>query len=1113
MLKQYCDDQSASNKNDVDFPDLLSIWSFAAQSNAESLLSAIPAALAQFFRTISSELDFREFGISLCHSLLKRDQLRLIDGGLSAPKFKEHLISPCLRLLTEIVSFDAGTLSGNVFSRRDTLFRRLDALLDNVPSQQESSDRRRPTVRRNAQRLLLALLKYLDADSKAELVSQGKTLHSCIRRLLLDGGDIVRDLLDSFRLHLIETSLPKQIKGRFLNTGNLNQLAALYDYEPEDIDTEKDSAQTLSVREAAHNFLLQLCTTRSGTLLQQAGWYPAGFESEISTKKDDDIIDLGLDSPYYFDEYNTAVPVKNSTSSSFLQSLRPDRDTLQTELVITVFQAAPELVADYFTKRPKLPPTRRDEATWRGQFAFIFSVVNLPIPQNYGWHNATPFVPPPLSIVVESILPRPMDRPTTTQCLKSNDEVTVMSIARLMAKVLAKLDKVQKAFRTVASSPDVWNQASQKLGELVALRAPTYHNIVTALQKTDRDQVLVRQAILECMAMYHKILPMSTAGSKFDVGPRLTEVVDQLLTGQPEGSDQEEDLSSQVVSLAAIAGLSRAMKWWHKPKPDQLCPLLSMIKAYMTNEFLRADSTVKKVIYDVLHRSGSVCPEDYAVDAIVSSLDLREDGDLNVSQPQQVYLFAESCMIRTSKQPVKYLDQLEIAQRDSGDDSPLSLLPVCVAEQWSYILKTSNPTTTNELSIWVARLFAKLQTVGENESVLSDYLRKQMLNQSTKEAERVLLDAFTYQDEQPKRLSQLSKGRPAKQDSEIPTEGKRETGTLATPRHSDTIPMSGSSAAIDLTSIFPPPSPRPSSLKGLTSWGNPDFESELSPPILTSRIARLIHCLSSSLEEVRLQAQQTLQGVMHALSDSTYDEKDQVYLLLGELCETARQHALTASSPPQHPPRQRLTNGETSKQRERDPALPSVVTSLATLLLSILTNPADKMYSKTNRFLMLGPTWTPVTKAIPYWVDQILLREPEADEPYAWEVEVSRLLDVLVSGLRTEQDLDVYRKSNVFERLGSLYVSSALAGKMGMRKKILHVLANTMEVEGGADTLITRVGVRSWLEMVGAREGRESELGKIVEALKGRLEERCSEGYIRQWEEDRPVFKERKGKE
>jgi nucleolar pre-ribosomal-associated protein 1 len=68
VLKQYCDEQSSSNGEELDFPDLLSTWSFAAQSNHEAVLSAVPAALSQFFRTISSELEFRGFGLSLCEA-------------------------------------------------------------------------------------------------------------------------------------------------------------------------------------------------------------------------------------------------------------------------------------------------------------------------------------------------------------------------------------------------------------------------------------------------------------------------------------------------------------------------------------------------------------------------------------------------------------------------------------------------------------------------------------------------------------------------------------------------------------------------------------------------------------------------------------------------------------------------------------------------------------------------------------------------------------------------------------------------------------------------------------------------------------------------------------
>jgi nucleolar pre-ribosomal-associated protein 1 len=1082
VLRQYCDDQ-ASSKNDLDFPDLLATWSFAAQSNSELLLSAVPAALAQFFRTISTELDFREFGLSLCQSLLRREQLLLFDRGLSAPKFKDFLISPCLRLLTETVSFDGGALAGNVFSRRDVVFRRLDTLLDTSPSSQEDTDRRRPTVRRNAQRLLLALLKYLDSESRAELISQGKILHSCIRKLSLDGGDIVRDLLESFRRHLIDADLLKQVKVRFLNPGNLSLLAALYDFELEEADQTDAAQQILSVREAAHTFLVHVCTSASAVLLPQWGWYPSGFGQQTSMSTDDNTIELGLESPYYFDEYKTAIPVNNSNLSSFLQNLRPERDTLQAELITKTFEAAPELVADYFVKRPRLPSTSKDEAAWRNQLAFIFSIINLPVPEGCGSQGGMPALPPPISVVVESILPRPVDRAAISQWLKSSDDIKVMSAARLMTKALEKLTDIQEMFKRAPASADLWIQASSKLGDLMTSRAPTYHDFVTALQQMPRNQFTSRAAILECLATYNQVLPSAARGSKFDVGPLIIEVISQILAENVDAPDREDGLSR----IVKIATSSSTIKWWHKSSSDQLSPFVSLIKVYVTDPFLALDPAIKKPIFEGLQKAGIIRADSAAAEAVTYSLCDRDE---------QVYLFAENCMIRTSKQPVKYLDQLEVAQEATSDDRPVSLIACCVAEQWPYILKTSNASTAKDLAEWVAGLFALLALAGENEVILVRYLRKEMYDQSG-EFRKTLAKAFKYEDEHPDDLPRIGKNT-ATQESH-PSNGLATTPAKVEPM---------STPPFDLTTVFPPSQPLPSSLKGLTKWSNPDFDSELAPPLAASRIARLIQCLCSATDEVRLQAQQTLQTLMHALSKSTHPEKDQLYLLLGEVCETAKQHALTAAAPSRP-----LTNGiSNSQKREKDPSLPSFIAALATLFLSNLTNPADKMYAKTNRYLLLGPTWTPVTRVIPYWIDQILLQEPEYDEPDMWEMEVGRFLDVLIAGMRSEQDLELYRKSGIFERLGSLYFTVPLGGegKVGMKKKILHVFCNTMEVEGGADTLITRVGVRAWLDMVRVHEEREIEMVRVVAALKGKLKERCSKEYIERWESDRPIFRDGK---
>src|SRR6266516_4149600 len=61
ILKEYCDNKASGNDHARCFSDLISTWSFAAQSSNDSLLSAVPAVLALLLRTISTQIEFREF--------------------------------------------------------------------------------------------------------------------------------------------------------------------------------------------------------------------------------------------------------------------------------------------------------------------------------------------------------------------------------------------------------------------------------------------------------------------------------------------------------------------------------------------------------------------------------------------------------------------------------------------------------------------------------------------------------------------------------------------------------------------------------------------------------------------------------------------------------------------------------------------------------------------------------------------------------------------------------------------------------------------------------------------------------------------------------------------
>ncbi|KAI5289586.1 hypothetical protein KEM55_008791 [Ascosphaera atra] len=148
ILKSYCDHQTIKPTDETEhsppacFPDLLATWTYADSNNDGTLLTLLPSILASFLKTVSPYPDFHPFCTSLCKHLLQRDQLRLINRAFQAPKAKEHLISPCLRLLTEMVSFDSGAVAGLVFARREVTFKRLETFLVTGKNASESAGKR-----------------------------------------------------------------------------------------------------------------------------------------------------------------------------------------------------------------------------------------------------------------------------------------------------------------------------------------------------------------------------------------------------------------------------------------------------------------------------------------------------------------------------------------------------------------------------------------------------------------------------------------------------------------------------------------------------------------------------------------------------------------------------------------------------------------------------------------------------------------------------------------------------------------------------------------------------------------------------------------------------------
>jgi nucleolar pre-ribosomal-associated protein 1 len=155
------------------------------------------------------------------------------------------------------------------------------------------------------------------------------------------------------------------------------------------------------------------------------------------------------------------------------------------------------------------------------------------------------------------------------------------------------------------------------------------------------------------------------------------------------------------------------------------------------------------------------------------------------------------------------------------------------------------------------------------------------------------------------------------------------------------------------------------------------------------------------------------------------------------------------------------------------------------------------MYGKVNKYLQKRPSWE-IEKIPSYWIDRVVLHEPENDDGYLEEV--NWLLDLLVNGLRTAQvrrhesriryslkiyakliqDLEIYRRANVFEHILSLYNTSTL--NKSVKSKILHLLFRATQV-GGGTTLITRAAVMSWMESrIAASDSETTLLANLARA-------------------------------
>lgn len=534
------------------------------QSNNESLSAAIVAVLALLLKATSTYIEFREYGNNLCKTLLQEDQIKLLERGISASKAKEHVISPCLRLLTEIVLFDGGTAAPRVYAHRETTFKRLDVFLgmrkriiEAVPENQ-----RRPSIRHNALRYLFANLKLQIRSAKSSILTDGKLIRALFHDIKEDSAAVVLEILNAVKKDVVQDlTLSHLVKSRVFTELNLRSIASLYQSH----DYKNVADETVLVQDEVHALLLCICTTSDQGILRLHPEAHSQVESDLGFGAYETYSKTGSDLP----KFQTRGPVRNLTLASFLQSLRPYADILQCELILAVFQAAPDLISEYFFKKsfsfePKLT------TTWVGYSMFLLSTINLPIPKWQLDQDASGQFPTPphVSSMIEGILPQPLTKKALTRCLNQSTDLIKFFGVRILIAAFQKLAKIQKGLASgivvrQSTSRDLWRQAQVELLNEFRRRCPEMKHVIAVFRGCPNHSALFREAITRLLAMYYKLLPQLALEEKFDISMALSEAMKANIS---EVADLQGGRLRrlELYNLLEIAQRSPDMRWWNK---------------------------------------------------------------------------------------------------------------------------------------------------------------------------------------------------------------------------------------------------------------------------------------------------------------------------------------------------------------------------------------------------------------------------------------------------------------------------------------------------------------------------------------------------------------------
>ena len=209
---------------------------------------------------------------------------------------------------------------------------------------------------------------------------------------------------------------------------------------------------------------------------------------------------------------------------------------------------------------------------WITNIAIFGNVISLPIPASTFYvsnqlYNPTP---PPLSTILENILPSINTKKNISKGLQSSSGLVQHCTALALSKCLIKFQRVIEKFRDIAvilgeDDDGQWSRRRLEVETEVRKRVPEFMVVVafghqTPLTNVDNQtkRALLAESAQRLLWLYQHCLPAVVSEARFDVGKLLQTFTTQV-DDSGDGDEDEPDLARRLFRVQQLHVLNILM--------------------------------------------------------------------------------------------------------------------------------------------------------------------------------------------------------------------------------------------------------------------------------------------------------------------------------------------------------------------------------------------------------------------------------------------------------------------------------------------------------------------------------------------------------------------------